>query len=521
MATYRMALRASFRATPRLPIARGRRLAAAAAIAALHVSTGSHADAQQRKHLLEAGVAGSANTFDKATDLGGAGGGLVRLGVWLPFNFSVEGEAGFASPKAEAADVSVKVRTVGASALYNVPVGESSSAYVKLGIGSTTYGGDCPAVSTPGSAICGSSGALLLGGGVRFAVSQMIMIRGEGVYNRNSSNSINLSNYGANVGVSVMLGGRPVPDSDRDGVLDPRDACAGTLVGAQVDSRGCTFDSDEDGVANGVDRCSGTPAGASVDVNGCPKDSDGDNILDGIDRCPDTRSGVLDDPQGCPRDSYGDGIADGLDRCSATPSGASVDALGCPGDEDADGVLDGLDQCPRSPAGAVDAQGCNPEQARRRTPTPSPAPTPAPAPTPTPTPTPRPSPKPAPSRGPSGSISSTASVVEGVSFFSGTARLRDESFVALDSIAAILTADTSLVVEIGAHSDNTVAPADAQRLTTLQAEAVVTYLAQKGVSGRRLVTKGYGATRPLSSDNTPSGQARNRRIEIRRLPSTP
>ena len=523
---------ATYRATPRLPIARGRRLAAGVLAAlALPFATGSIAVAQQRKHLIEAGVAGSANSFDNATDLGSAPGGLLRLGVWLPYNFSVEGEAAFASPKAEAADVSVKVRTVGVSALYNVPVGELSSAYLKLGVGSTTYGGDCPTVSTPGSTICGSSGALLLGAGVRFAVTQMIAIRGEGVYNRNSSNSIKLSNYGINVGVSALFGGQSIPDSDHDGVRDTRDACAGTLAGAVVDSRGCTADSDEDGVANGIDRCAGTPSGATVDVSGCPKDSDGDNILDGVDRCPNTRPGVLVNPDGCPRDSDGDGIADGLDRCSATPSGASVDALGCPGDEDADGVLDGLDQCPRSPAGSVDAEGCSPEQARRRSsnpspspaPEPTPVPTPTPAPTPTPTPAPKPSPKQAPSRGrgPAGQISEKPSALENVSFFNATARLRDESFATLDSIADILLADTSLVVEIGAHTDNSVARADAEHLTALQADAVVRYLAQKGVPGQRLVAKGYGATMPLSSDNTPSGRIRNRRVEIRRLPSSP
>ncbi len=193
------------------------------------------------------------------------------------------------------------------------------------------------------------------------------MVRGEGVIqpNRGKTQSgtpqeqtVKFSNYGVNLGASLMLGSKPIPDSDGDGILNNRDRCAGTPAGAQVDGRGCPTDSDGDGVPNGVDRCPNSGTGALVDASGCSQDSDGDNIADGIDKCPDTPSGVLVDSSGCPRDSDGDTIADGLDRCSDTPKGATVDALGCPGDADNDGVLDGLDRCPRTPTGAtVNAAG--------------------------------------------------------------------------------------------------------------------------------------------------------------------
>jgi OOP family OmpA-OmpF porin len=107
------------------------------------------------------------------------------------------------------------------------------------------------------------------------------MLRGEGLLSRNSSDSESLSNFGVNLGLSLMLGSKPIDDSDGDGILNNRDRCANTPSGAQVDGRGCPSDEDNDGVPNGVDRCPTTSVGATVDAVGCTRDSDGDNIADG------------------------------------------------------------------------------------------------------------------------------------------------------------------------------------------------------------------------------------------------
>ncbi len=86
------------------------------------------------------------------------------------------------------------------------------------------------------------------------------------------------TNYGLNLGLSLMLGSKPLPDSDGDGVPNTRDRCANTPLGAQVNEFGCPLDNDSDGVPNGIDRCPNTPIGATVDPTGCTRDSDGDNI---------------------------------------------------------------------------------------------------------------------------------------------------------------------------------------------------------------------------------------------------
>src|SRR5690242_11855 len=522
---------------------------------ALVVACAQTGAAQARKYLVELGAAGAYQSYDSNTQLDGAAGGLGRLGLWLPLNFSVEVEGGFASPGSKSGSSSVSVKSFDGSLLYNIPIGLKNSFYLKAGVGNTRYGSDCPAVASPGDPICGSSGTLQGGAGLRVGLTPTIFVRGEGLYghykskNRQSVSCVSLSNVGVNLGLSLMLGSKPILDRDGDGVLDNKDRCPDTPAGASVDARGCPSDSDGDGVPDGIDRCPTTVAGASVDSRGYSQDSDGDNIPDGLDQCPDTPAGVLVDPRGCPKDSDGDGIPDGLDRCSDTPHGATVDALGCPGDEDGDGVLDGLDQCPRTPAGAaVNAQGCSQGQAPSRpAPTagapPNPSPPSAVAP-PTPAAPPRstvtrpnaaqPPPKAqAPQqpaidtngrliprqnvtvpRSAAGMGPISPGVLQDVSFVPGTARLQSSSYEALDSVADLLHRNPSAHVEIAAHIDKGASASDDQRITTLQAEAVRDYLVVKGVNYQQIVARGYGSSAPLTPDTTPRGREANRRVEI-------
>jgi len=477
----------------------------------LLLSIGSAVEAQQRRFLVELGAGTLYQSFSEATDLGSAFGGVGRIGVWLPLHFSIEGEAAFAPTNTQAVDTSVSVRFLSASLLYNISLGPTSWAHLRVGGGSTKY----REPPCPGGIPCGTSGALMGGAGVRVGVTPELFIRGDAVLSRNRSKPIpplvpvTFTNFGVSVGVSYMLGSKPIPDSDGDGILENRDRCPDTPAGAQVDGTGCPSDSDGDGVPDGVDRCANTPPGASVNAAGCTQDSDGDNIPDGLDRCPDTEAGVLVDPNGCPKDSDGDSIPDGLDRCSETTRGATVDALGCPGDEDGDGVLDGLDRCPRTATGAaINPSGCSANQgAAQAAPQPSRTPREAVAPLPQP-----------PGRTPAATPSRiVAGVLPGVGFAPGTARLRPESYIALDSIAGILQADTTVRVEIGAHTDNAGIAAQNQHLSNLQAEAVRTYLVTKGVNFQQVQARGYGGSVPLTTDNTPRGRLANRRVEIKRV----
>lgn len=465
--------------------------------------------AAQRKYLVEAGAAGSVLSFDAATDLNAGPGGLIRLGFWLPFKLSIEGEGSLVKPKTNTSSVGVNVTTISLSTLYNVIVGTNNSVYLKAGIGSTTYGGSCPAVAIPGSGPCGSAATIIGGLGFRVGIVPTVMLRAEGVLNRNISGSLKFSNFGGNLGLSVMLGSKRTTDSDGDGVLDGADKCPGTPHGAVVDKKGCPVDTDGDGVYDGLDQCPNTPHGAKVDSVGCPVDTDGDGVPDGLDRCPDTPPGAKVDSAGCPTDSDGDGVPDGLDRCPDTPKGATVDALGCPSDSDGDGVLDGLDQCPNTPPGTpVNAVGCpagEPGAPPKQPPAAGP-PKPEAA-----------KPEAAKPAEPKPEAARTF-VLRDDAFAPGSARLRPVASATLDSVAAALAANPALRVEIGAYTARSRSEIDTRGFAGLRIEAIRSYLISKGVRPLRLVPKVYGPVQPLTTDTSAAGRAGNRRIEIKPLP---
>src|SRR6476620_10401833 len=205
-------------------------------------ATAQPAAAQERRYLFEVGAAGAYQGFGSSTELGGAFGGLGRIGVWLPLNFSLEGEASTASPKAKAPDVGVGVKTLSISALYNLPLGTKTWGYAKLGAGKTRYGKD----PCPPSPICGTAKPIIAGIGFRLALTPLVMARAEAMMNFNKTTSdtgvaparaprtTKFTNYGVNLGLSLMLGSKPLSDSDGDGVPNTRDRCANTPSGAQV-----------------------------------------------------------------------------------------------------------------------------------------------------------------------------------------------------------------------------------------------------------------------------------------------
>jgi|GEM_PF-2169302 len=102
----------------------------------------------------------------------------------------------------------------------------------------------------------------------------------------------------------------------------------------------------------------------------------------------------------------------------------------------------------------------------------------------------------------------------GVNFATGTATLTQSSRYILDEVAATLNDNPTLKVEVAGHTDNTGGRALNERLSQQRADAVRDYLASKGVSTDRMTTKGYAWDRPVASNSTKAGRARNRRTEL-------
>jgi len=138
---------------------------------------------------------------------------------------------------------------------------------------------------------------------------------------------------------------RAPKDRDKDKVSDKLDQCI-DMPGTWA-LRGCS-DSDNDGVLDQNDSCV-TDSGL-VRFNGCP-DTDSDNIMNKEDDCPNT-PGLLKF-KGCP-DTDADGIMDKEDDCPEIPGLPTFE--GCP-DTDGDGLIDKKDKCPTYP-GPIKNKGC-------------------------------------------------------------------------------------------------------------------------------------------------------------------
>ena len=280
------------------------------------------------------------------------------------------------------------------------------------------------------------------------------------------------------VGINYYFG-KP-KDSDKDGVPDKTDQCPDTPLGCLVDANGCPLDADNDGICDGLDKCPDTPKGCKVDATGCPTDADADGVCDGLDKCADTPKGVKVDATGCPLDADADGVPDYKDKCADTPKVCKVDANGCPLDSDKDGVCDGLDKCADTPAGKkVDATGCPISEF-----------------------IPEPE-KPV--------------VLYGIHFEFNKSLLKADSKTILDQVAASLIARPDVKVEIGGHCDSKGSDAYNLKLSNERADAVMQYLISKGVKTDNLTAKGYGETQPIGDNNTDEGQAKNRRVELKRI----
>jgi len=165
-------------------------------------------------------------------------------------------------------------------------------------------------------------------------------------------------------------------------------------------------------------------------------------------------------------DSDGDGVPDDRDKCPGTPKGVKVDAVGCPLDTDKDGVYDYLDKCPGTPLGAtVDARGCW--------------------------------------------------VLKGVHFDTDKSDIKPMYYGLLDDVVAILKRNPGLRVEVQGHTDNVGSAEYNQDLSAKRAQAVMEYLAGKGIDSSRLSYEGYGLTMPSATNDTPEGRSMNRRVELK------
>ena len=263
-------------------------------------------------------------------------------------------------------------------------------------------------------------------------------------------------------GLAIKFGGT---DTDGDGIYDKDDACP-EVAGLEA-FNGCP-DADGDGIEDSKDSCP-NEAG-SKEMNGCP-DADGDGVADKDDACPNEAGPAA--LAGCP-DADGDGVADKDDAC---PNEAGpAENKGCPWpDRDGDTVLDKDDLCPDT-VGTVANKGC-PEltEAVQK---------------------------------------ALNNYAKTILFDTGKSSIKAESTAVMVDIIGILKEYPNAKFTVEGHTDSVGSAKLNQSLSESRALSVKEFLVDQGIEEFRLSALGVGEDKPIATNNTRSGRAQNRRVEI-------
>ena len=167
-------------------------------------------------------------------------------------------------------------------------------------------------------------------------------------------------------------------------------------------------------------------------------------------------------------DSDGDGVMDAVDNCPNTPKGAPVNDVGCSLDSDGDGVFNYNDQCPDTPEGvSVDVYGC------------------------------------------------PTKLTLHINFGHDSSTVAPEFNSELAKAAQCINDYPGNTVVIEGHTDSSGSEAYNQTLSERRAAAVKNSLVEKfNINASRLITKGFGESKPVADNKTAGGRELNRRVEV-------
>ncbi len=241
---------------------------------------------------------------------------------------------------------------------------------------------------------------------------------------------------------------------------------AGTRItgGYAPDFRGLArlggwFDASDPGAGA---RGSSAQLGAALKAD---RDTDSDGLADVFDLCPADREDNIHPEDGCPE-----------------PPGRDKDGTaGLPeADADKDGFPDAVDKCPKEPGARGEdpnTEGC-PRVIRE--------------------------------------AAGEVKLVRQLDFQAGSGEIDPGSYPVLDDIAQLLRASPEIqLLRIEGHTDNVGPTEDNEILSKERADAVREYLIKRGgIAPERLISVGFGARRPIATNDTAEGRARNRRVEV-------
>lgn len=225
------------------------------------------------------------------------------------------------------------------------------------------------------------------------------------------------------------------------------------------------------------------------DVSDYPKDTDGDGYPDDIDKCPTVKEDHKppDPTDGCPAasDRDGDGIPDNIDKCPDDPEDKDgiEDNDGCPEtDADNDGVPDTKDHCPTEPgpASKIAAKNGCPQLTHV-------------------------------------SESGEVQLLKPIQFEFAKATIKHVSYPILNEVVTLMKARPNIRIGVYGHTDSRGAHDLNMKLSKDRAHSVMEYLIHHGIASGRLESQGFGPDKPIATNKTAAGRAKNRRVEFKIL----
>jgi OmpA-OmpF porin, OOP family len=116
-----------------------------------------------------------------------------------------------------------------------------------------------------------------------------------------------------------------------------------------------------------------------------------------------------------------------------------------------------------------------------------------------------------------GALNTDGHIALYLNFETGKSNIQPESQNVIDQLIAMLQANPALKINIEGHTDNAGSLQSNQALSENRAKAVLNAIVLKGIDKTRLLSKGWGQTKPINDNATEEGKAKNRRVEIVKL----
>jgi outer membrane protein OmpA-like peptidoglycan-associated protein len=95
--------------------------------------------------------------------------------------------------------------------------------------------------------------------------------------------------------------------------------------------------------------------------------------------------------------------------------------------------------------------------------------------------------------------------------------LRPESYVELDRVVKLLSENPAIEIEMSAHTDSRGSDDYNFKLSDNRARSVTDYILSKGIASSRIISQGYGETKPQVPNDTDDNRQLNRRVEFKIL----